>query len=258
MAMTNNTPHSVLNQQLKTQKFINVVLGASIIALASYVALSKLQNTSRVATFEEISVERINIIEKSGLNRMVLANSDKAPGVDKYGKEVFRSSESRPGMIFYNDEGTENGGFIFKGKKENGQISHGLHMSFDRYNQDQTLMMQHIEEQDYMITGLTVMDRPDTDMNFELTKAFMQAKAQGDTAAMEVIELQFNEENKGAVRRAFYGTLNGNSELRLSDGQGKKRIQLMVTESGEAKLEFLDDKGNVVLRLPEGNKLSSN
>ncbi len=106
--MTNNTPNSVLNQQLKTQKLINLVLGASIIALTSYVALSKPQNTSRVATFEEISVQRINIIEKSGLNRMVLANSDKAPGVDKFGKEVFRSKEARPGMIFYNDEVTEN------------------------------------------------------------------------------------------------------------------------------------------------------
>jgi hypothetical protein len=60
--------------------------------------------------------------------------------------------------------------------------------------------------------------------------------------------------NKGAVHQAFYGILNGNSELRLSDGQDNNCIQLMVTESGEPKLTFLDDRGNVVLRLPEGSE----
>ena len=236
-----------LSQQLKVQKRINAVLGVGMIALASYVAIDKQQPT----TFEEISVERINIVEKNGLNRMVLANSDRAPGVDKYGKEVFRSKAARPGMIFYNDEGTENGGFIFKGKKENGKVNHGLHMSFDRYNQDQTMMMQHIEQADYMITGLTIMDRPSKDMNFELTKAFYQAQSEGNKEKAAQLEQQFLEENKDVARRAFYGTLNGNAQLQLSDAKGNKRIQLVVTKNGDAKLEFLDEKGHVIMRLPE-------
>ncbi|WP_434939789.1 hypothetical protein ACRWQN_03500 [Shewanella sp. HL-SH8] len=245
--------HVALVQQFKTQKFINYILGISLFSLGSYVFLDKLDNSPNKMTFEEISVERINIVEKNGLNRMVLSNADKAPGVDKFGKEVFRSNEPRPGMIFYNDEGTENGGFIFRGKKDNGEVNHGLHMSFDRYNQDQTMMMQHIEQKDFMITGLTVMDRPDTDMDFELTKAFIKAQSEGDTAKLAVLEQQYIEDNKGAVHRAFYGTLNGSSQLRLNDAQGNKRIQLVVTESGEAKLEFLDDKGQVIMRLPENN-----
>lgn len=79
-------------------------------------------------------------------------------------------------MIFYNDEGTENGGFVFRGEKVNDKVNHGLHMSFDRYNQDQTLMMQHIEMDDYMITGLTVMDRPNTAMDFDMTNRFIEAQ----------------------------------------------------------------------------------
>jgi hypothetical protein len=38
--------------------------------------------------------------------------------------------------------------------------------------------------------------------------------------------------------------------LTLSDPQGRPRLQLMVDAQGAAKLEFLDDKGNVVQRLP--------
>jgi hypothetical protein len=249
--MSHTFEQADLAKQLKTQKFINGVLAASVLAVGSYVLLGDFAKVSNIAQFEEISVERINIIEKNGFNRMVLANSDKAPGVDKFGKEVFRSSDPRPGMIFYNDEGTENGGLIFRGKKENDKVNHGLHMSFDRYNQDQTMMMQHIEQEDFMITGLTIMDRPNTDMDFELTNAFIRAEAAGDIEQMTELEKQFIEENKGAARRAFYGTLNGNSQLRLNDAQGNKRIQLVVSKEGEAKLEFLDEQGNVIMRLPE-------
>lgn len=251
MKMSLNNKQIDLVKQLKTQKFINGSLALSIFALSSYVLMSNLAKPANIAQFEEISVERINIIEKNGFNRMVLANSDKAPGVDKFGKEVFRSNEPRPGMIFYNDEGTENGGLIFRGKKENDKVNHGLHMAFDRYNQDQTMMLQHIEQEDFMITGLTIMDRPNTDMDFELTNAFIRAEAAGDIALMNTLEKKFNEENKGAARRAFYGTLNGNAQLRLHDAQGNNRIQLVVSKEGDAKLEFLDEQGNVIMRLPE-------
>jgi hypothetical protein len=38
--------------------------------------------------------------------------------------------------------------------------------------------------------------------------------------------------------------------LTLSDPQGRPRLQLMVDAQGVAKLEFLDEKGNIVQRLP--------
>jgi hypothetical protein len=236
-------------KQLFVQKIVNAILALSIISIGSYMLL----NSETKNHFEEISVERINIVEKNGMNRMVLANSDKAPGVDKFGKEVFRSNEARPGMIFYNDEGTENGGFIFKGAKKNDKVNHGLHMSFDRYNQDQTMMMQHIETDKFMITGLTVMDRPNTDMDFQLSKSFIKARKENDLETINRIEKKYKEEKLGGTRRAFYGTLNGDSQLQLNDSNGNKRIQLIVTEQGEAKLEFLDDKGKVIMRLPENN-----
>ncbi|WP_444941005.1 hypothetical protein ACJJI3_22665 [Microbulbifer sp. ZKSA004] len=228
------------------QRKINVLLALSVIFLGGLTGFKR-----DTVEFEEIFVERINIVEKNGLNRMVLANSDKAPGVERYGREVFRSESSRPGMIFYNDEGTENGGFIFRGSQDDGITNHGLHLSFDRYNQDQTLMVQHIESSDYMVTGLTVMDRPDQDMDFDLSKEFSEAKRLGDKERIERLAKLYKEEKLGGTRRAFYGTLNGDSKLQLNDIDGNKRIQLMVTKDGEAKLEFLDINGQVIMRLPQ-------
>ncbi|WP_105171966.1 hypothetical protein [Pseudoalteromonas sp. T1lg24] len=241
--MNNNN----VEKQLTVQKRINAALSIGLVSLAGYVGLAK----PTVAEFEEISVERLNIVEKNGYNRMVLANSDKSPGAIKQGKEVFKHNSPRPGMIFYNDEGTENGGFVFRGEKVNDKVNHGLHMSFDRYNQDQTLMMQHIEMDDYMITGLTVMDRPDSAMDFDMTNRFMEAQKAGDTKTMNEIESYMVENKLLGARRAFYGTLNGDSRLQLNDADGKKRIQMVVTKDGEAKLEFLDANGKVIMRLPE-------
>ncbi len=245
-----NTTMQHTPMPINKQMLINLVLLSGLAASGGW----QLYQANSVVHFDEISVERINIVEKTGFNRMVLANSTRAPGIDKYGKEVFRSEEPRPGMIFYNDEGTENGGLIFRGEKHNGKVNHGLHMSFDRYNQDQTLMMQHIEQADYMISGLTVMDRSDKEIDFNPIKAYTAALKAGDNATAEAIYAQLEQENQLGTYRAFYGTLNGDAKLQLHDSHGNKRIQMVVTEQGEAKLEFLDENGQVILRLPEGDK----
>ncbi|MCH9691908.1 MAG: hypothetical protein K0U59_07585 [Gammaproteobacteria bacterium] len=235
-----------LEQQFALQKKINLLLTIGIVGLVAYLSMAQ-----PVHTFEEISVERINIVEKSGLNRMVLANSDKSPGVDKFGKEVWHSGTPRPGMIFYNNEGTENGGFIFGGGKQEGEVKHGLHMSFDRYNQDQTLYMQHLERPGLLLSGLTVMDRPKQDLDFYFDKKYKEAKKLGDEITVARLEKQIEREKPFGARRGFYGIINGDAKLELHDSNGKKRIQMLVTEAGEAKLEFLNSQGEVILRLPE-------
>jgi hypothetical protein len=64
----------------------------------------------------------LNVTEPDGTLRMVISNKDRLPPV------IIKP-------IFYNDEGTENGGLIFSGRKnEKGQIvDSGGSLSFDRY-----------------------------------------------------------------------------------------------------------------------------
>src|SRR5215469_14156873 len=64
--------------------------------------------------FDVVRVHRIDVVEPDGTLRMVISNHDKLPPVIIKGKEQ-KMAEARPqaGMLFYNDEGTENGGLIF-------------------------------------------------------------------------------------------------------------------------------------------------
>src|SRR5262245_6238639 len=65
--------------------------------------------------FTEIDVERINIVEPDGNLRMVIANRPRSIGPIYKGKPFGYPGGTRPGIIFFNDEGTENGGLTLRG-----------------------------------------------------------------------------------------------------------------------------------------------
>ena len=67
--------------------------------------------------FTEIDVERINIVEPDGKYRMVISNRPRSIGPIYKGKPFGYPGGTRPGIIFFNDEGTENGGLTFTGER---------------------------------------------------------------------------------------------------------------------------------------------
>ena len=69
--------------------------------------------------FEEISVERINIVEPDGSLKMVISNQHRQhPGIAN-GKIIERETPRPPGMLFFNQIGDEMGGLVFGEKGEN-------------------------------------------------------------------------------------------------------------------------------------------
>ena len=90
-----------------------------------------------------LDVERINVREADGTLRMVIAGKDRFPGSFVKGREVPRPDRtSFAGVLLLNDEGTENGGMIWKGLKgPNGEVDAGASLTFDRYGNDQTLQL---------------------------------------------------------------------------------------------------------------------
>jgi hypothetical protein len=63
------------------------------------------------------------------------------------GGKLIPGRPKSAGMIFYNDEGMEDGGLIFGGKTEkDGKYSAYGHFSFDQYNQDQIINLEYSEE----------------------------------------------------------------------------------------------------------------
>lgn len=232
--------HKIFNQTS-----LNILLVSALAALTIKTQLLPVDSS----TVRELNVQRINVMEPSGHPRLVIANTSHSPKAIKDGKEFFDPGP-RPGMIFYNDEGSENGGFVFRGKKVGDKVEHGLHLSFDRYNQDQSLALQHIEQDNMLISGLNIIDRPTYPIDDYMTLMFAADKGDSDAAA-KIKELELQHPDIHGQRRAFYGTLNKKAMLQLNDPQGKKRIEMAVDTDGKPQLVFYAEDGSELMRLPE-------
>ena len=195
------------------QRVLVIYAGALTVLLAASLFSGFLR--IHTDTADEINVHRINIRESDGTLRMVISNSSRLPGVIVKGREEPKVDRPQAGMIFFNDEGTENGGLIFGGKRlPNGDVaSSGGSLSFDRYGANQVVQLIGVDDKDDSMAGLAVSDS--------------------------------HEDGQGA-RRLWAGRADdGASQLALMDAAGKKRIQLKVSASGEAQIAFLDADGNV-------------
>jgi hypothetical protein len=163
--------------------------------------------------FDEIQVHRINVVEPDGTLRMVISDHDRMPGVIVKRKESPKVDRPQAGMLFYNDEGTENGGLIFGGhRNEKGEIvDSGGSLSFDKYGSSQIVQLAGVDDKDSRFAGLAV-----------------------------------NDQN----RRVWVGRKDdGAAVVSLMDAKGKKRIVMQVAGDGTASLDFLDAEGHVVRSL---------
>ena len=90
---------------------------AVVTALLGVLSLAAFRQNAQKTKFGEIDVERINVLEPDGSYRMVISNRPRSIGPIYKGKPFGYAGGTRPGIIFFNDEGTENGGLTFEGKK---------------------------------------------------------------------------------------------------------------------------------------------
>ncbi|MCG2459779.1 hypothetical protein K8352_03385 [Flavobacteriaceae bacterium F89] len=173
----------------------------------------KQENTTK-DTFDEIEAEQIRIVEPDGTLRMILSNHDKFPGIIVKGKE---EAFDRPqaGMLFFNDDGSENGGLIFSGYMDtDGKVKNsGGSLTFDRYGGNQELQLIGVNDSDYAFTGLIIRDSPP---------------------------------NEEGYRRIWLGKDNKETaSLALKDKKGVDRILLQVDKNGNAEIVFLDENRKI-------------
>src|SRR5580765_4320791 len=133
--------------------------------LLGSLSVAAFRQSAKKTRFTEIDVERINIVEPDGSYRMVISNRPRSIGPIYKGKPFGYPGGTRPGIIFFNDEGTENGGLTFTGKKNpDGTYAASSGFSFDQFNSDQILYFQYAEENGKRRTGFTIADRADADI----------------------------------------------------------------------------------------------
>jgi hypothetical protein len=209
--------------------------------------------TERRDRFQEIDVERINVVEPDGSLRLVIANRARSPGVEYHGRQYVRDG-TRPGLIFYKDDGGEHGGLIWSGRMVDGVVRSSGHLSFDQHGQDQVVALQYHESGGQRRMGLTILDRPDVPIASVLARReAILAMADGpekDAAWQHLADYQ-DGVPFGAPRLFAGRDPSRASVINLSDRYGRIRLQLRVDPEGAASLNFLDEEGNVVLRLPE-------
>jgi hypothetical protein len=107
----------------------------TLLAAFTVAGTASARGQDRVQLLDEIDVHRINVREPDGTLRMVISNHARLPGVIVRAKENPPVDRPYAGMLFYNDEGTENGGLVFGGHRNaNGEVvDAGVALSFDRY-----------------------------------------------------------------------------------------------------------------------------
>jgi len=225
-------------------------------ALFATMTLAAFKQGAQKQRFTEIDVERINVLEPNGMYRMVISNRPRSIGPIYKGKPFGYEGGGRPGIIIFNDEGTENGGFTFTGTKDaTGRVRASTHLSFDQFNQDQILVLNYSEDPRGRATGISVLDRATVDiLDMVNERDSIQKALAGDTAALRVAMTKWAGPRNGeplAAQRMFVGRDRSKSALMaLSDPQGKVRLRLAVDSLGAARIEFLDAAGNVTRSLP--------
>ena len=242
--------HHPLQRELRWLRLHALVSTPLLIVLA----LAAFRREAQKARFTEIDVERINVVEPDGNLRMVISNRPRSIGPIYKGQPFGYPGGTRPGIIFFNDEGTENGGLTFQGSRTpDGTFTAGHHLSFDQFDQDQIVVLNYSDNNGRRQVGLSFLDRADVnifDMVAERDSITKLPDGPAKTAALE----RWRGPRNGvplAAQRVYVGRdARRAAVLRLSDPSGRPRIQLMVDSLGTPRLEFLDENGNVVQQLP--------
>ncbi|TYZ11944.1 hypothetical protein FY528_06235 [Hymenobacter lutimineralis] len=192
--------------------------------------------------FGEISVERLNLVERDGTVKMMMSNKERFPqGVTIDGKHIDYK-RPHPGMLFYNDKGEECGGLIFGGEKgPDGKPSAGGHLSFDRFGQDQVIALNYQEQGGGYKAGLTFNDAP------EESVAVLNEKYKNATPEEKQ---QAQKEGKlGLMTRMYVGTTAGRSSaVIMADQRGATRM-MMVANTDQSTLDFKDSQGRTRLTI---------
>ena len=197
--------------------------------------------------FEEITVQRINIVDEDGKLRLALSNRAKFPEGTIGGKVLQPAGSRGPGMLFFNDDGDECGGLIFSGDKESGTA--GAAFLFDRLKQDQAIGLMYDEASGHYGQGLFVWDRPDTPLSDSVDRMKeIEGIEDEEERKRKLSELRSSGE-AGAARMFVGRDGDGSSLVMLMDSKGKPRIRIAVDAKDTPVIEVLDANGEVTWSL---------
>ena len=241
---------------LSSRRFLAVYSGCLTVMFAITVLAGFGRPRPENASFDQITVRRINVVEPDGTVRLVISDKNEFPGLYLHGKEIKRADrKDSAGMLFVNDEGTEDGGLIYGASKDGGKgPSSFSHLSFDQYDQDQTLVLGASLEDGRKASGVTVNDVGGYVITPEFIADAERVKAMPSDAARAAEWARFKRKYPGDAERGFFGRQTDESVgVSLRDVQGRVRASLTVKPDGEPVLQFLNADGKVTKEISGEN-----
>jgi hypothetical protein len=235
------------------QRFL-IIYSGMLTAVFAVSMLSGFMAAPKKTSLQELDVQRINLVEPDGTLRMVISDRTRFPGAIIRGKE-YPHERASAGMIFFNDEGTENGGLIFSGYKDkDGKVVNSSgSLTFDKYEQDQLVQLVGADDKDGHTAGLVVGDRPDRSIAGDLVE-MQKIDAMPAAQREALIAARTKSGYYGSTRIKVMREDDGAARISLRDALGHPRIVMSVTADGSSSLEFLDADGRVLNKLTPTTK----
>jgi hypothetical protein len=266
MPLDGGSPHML--RFFSNPRFLAVYSGVLTIAFVFTVALGLARGSfslhqvsasenpaAQHLDLDQLTVHRINIVEPDGTPRLIISNKAEFPGSPFKGKEIARPDRSdSAGMLFMNDEGTENGGLIFAGyQSPDGKFHSSGHLSFDEYEQDQTLSLDSDQDGDDRETAYQINDNSTTLLTPDVFAAIDKVRSMPDGPEKKKAraDLLARYPMRLHARASLERLSDKSSALRLRDPQGQTRILLRVAADGTPAMQFFDASGKVTHQWPD-------
>ncbi|HEY2972045.1 MAG TPA: hypothetical protein VGJ48_05995 [Pyrinomonadaceae bacterium] len=235
------------------QKRVRILEAYAVVSLLTFGVLAVSAFVQTKQKYDEISVERLNVVEKNGQLRAVIANTDRMPDATIDGKPF--KTERVPRMIFYNGLGDECGGLIFGAVKAGDKYGAYGGFTFDQYRQSQAVGLIYNDHTGSRQVGLSVWDRPETSM-IELMQRREAVEKMPDGAEKEVARKSLRDSELSPTRVFVGKSKEREAKVTLYDAKGNPRINMIVDPTGLPRLDFLDQSGKVTYSLPGDAKMT--
>ena len=209
-------------------------------------------HATRPAEFDRITAHRIDVVDREGKLAMILTDHDDFPDPVINGKTVHRTSGlDENGIVFYNQDGNEQGAFMWDGRRGPHGATSANTLSYDAADSDQLLQLDDGTDQGKHFAGLHAWDRSPEALG--LVQQWRQELAGMRTDAQRrTLRAKYRELGAFGFDRFFAGyDSDDTSQVALADGRGRTRVKLYVTKDGHAQLQFLDEQGHVVDQYPK-------
>jgi hypothetical protein len=230
-----------MRTSIRRQLQVLQAYAAVTFVIAAFLSISAFTQQPGPQRIDELTVQRLNVVDANGTLRFVLSNKDRMhPGV----MDGVTINRPRPvaGMLFFNDEGDEVGGLTYTGTDDNGRRANAGIM-FDQLKQDQTIGLSYSENNGQRTAGLQVWDRSEQPLS-AMIRALNEANALPEGPERDAAVKAVRAKAPPGPRRLFAGkNSDKSSTVALADGQGRPRLVLRVAEDGTSSIEFLDAAG---------------